>query len=763
MAGGEYSKKQRVGLQTKLTVNESGDIYEQEADRIADQVLAAPANPSISSTPPRIQRFSGPSNGQVEPAPTSVDQALASPGTPLEPALRQDMEQRFGHDFSQARVHSGVAAEQSARDVNAHAYTVGHDIVLGTGRFAQGTRERRWLIAHELAHVIQQGKGLAWGIQRAPDDNPQPDAGTSPDAATQTAAVPDPDANEATARVQNPDLAQIDRAKHSPKENEDAVRAVVLEAFGSEQALNDAFNNLSPSVIEAVDRYAGADPAARTANRMQFFVRMRLYFNSWAEVLDHFSPDKFVQVKRGPVDVILHKDAAVRLERALDVLQKKGHPFPAISVGFGLRGYHRGEFQTQGFMIHALGYAIDVDARENPKIGFMKPGSGSERHTPFQIAASIDLARAHMDMGVSNTAIIEAMGKRTAADKELAAADDRDPVAKAYFERFEQQFRQMQEGSLAFLLTISQVHREKLLKLRQDYFDVLRALAAEQKKGNRRDAGIVAGLEAQRRLLLLTIPALVTEWITAIDGEISKKLRAHPGMDTLRSPAEISKDLKGAEANLRQAKNNQAQAQAVKAKAMRERDAASEAKKQAEAREHRAPGGAEFKKALDSASAARQKLTDKIDAVVDAVDKELEARREVGGATEARDKLAMELKKSDDPRLQEAWKWITNLRELRHALSAPDLSTPVGLKAFERLTTGDLQRIAPVENPPLLRLLEAGFFNPQGAFDLEFFAEMAHSGFWPGATWGFGGADPMHFELLEGRKKIRTPGNFKKK
>jgi hypothetical protein len=94
-------------------------------------------------------------------------------------------------------------------------------------------------------------------------------------------------------------------------------------------------------------------------------------------------------------------------------------------------------------------------------------------------------------------------------------------------------------------------------------------------------------------------------------------------------------------------------------------------------------------------------------------------------------------------------------------LSAPDLSTPSGLKDFEGLTTGDLQHMAPVDNPPLLRLLEVGFFNPKGAFDLEFFEEMAHSGFIPGATWNFGGADPMHFELLEGRDKIRSPGNFK--
>jgi hypothetical protein len=154
----ECSKKQRLGLQTKLKINEPGDIYEQEADRIADQVMATPAHPAVSDAPPRIQRFAGQSNGQMDAAPASVNQALASPGRPLEPALRQDMEERFGHNFSRVRVHSGTAAEQSARDVNAHAYTVGHDMVFGAGRFAPGTQAGRRLIAHELAHVMQQGR-----------------------------------------------------------------------------------------------------------------------------------------------------------------------------------------------------------------------------------------------------------------------------------------------------------------------------------------------------------------------------------------------------------------------------------------------------------------------------------------------------------------------------------------------------------------------------------------------------------------------------
>ncbi len=154
----ECGKKKRIGMQTKLKVNEPGDTYEQEADRIADQVMATQAHPAVRDALPRIQRHGGQATGQIGPATASVDHVLAGPGRPLEPELRQDMERCFGYDFSQVRVHSGATAEQSAQDVNAHAYTVGHNVVFGAGQFAPGTDGGRRLIAHELTHVVQSGK-----------------------------------------------------------------------------------------------------------------------------------------------------------------------------------------------------------------------------------------------------------------------------------------------------------------------------------------------------------------------------------------------------------------------------------------------------------------------------------------------------------------------------------------------------------------------------------------------------------------------------
>ena len=148
----ECSTKRQFGLLTKLRISESGDVYEQEADRIADRVLATPSQSVVSGAPICVQRFAEQSNGQME-------ESLGSfgIGRPLEPVLRQDMEQRFGHDFSQVRVHTDANAAASARSVNALAYTVGHDIVFGAEQFAPATHWGRRLLAHELAHTIQQG------------------------------------------------------------------------------------------------------------------------------------------------------------------------------------------------------------------------------------------------------------------------------------------------------------------------------------------------------------------------------------------------------------------------------------------------------------------------------------------------------------------------------------------------------------------------------------------------------------------------------
>ena len=173
-------------MQPKLAVNPPGDVYEQQADRVAEQVMRMPEPgavelPAASSPVAGVQRTCacggtcdqcksepdhehehlqmktvGPNAPVGIPAPPIVHEVLRSPGQPLDPATRAFMEPRFARDFGQVRVHTGAVADESAKQINARAYTVGQNIVFGDGRFTPGTQSGRGLLAHELTHVLQQ-------------------------------------------------------------------------------------------------------------------------------------------------------------------------------------------------------------------------------------------------------------------------------------------------------------------------------------------------------------------------------------------------------------------------------------------------------------------------------------------------------------------------------------------------------------------------------------------------------------------------------
>jgi len=168
-----------LALQRKLAINEPGDSYEQEADRVSEQVMRMPASPaasaSVSGSAPGVQlKAAGPSGPGVAEAPPIVHEVLRSPGQPLDKSTRTFMEPRFGQDFSAVRVHTDAKAAQSARAVQAKAYTVGRDVVFGSGEFAPGTHEGQRLLGHELTHVVQQGDASPLPlVQRQPKSQPQ--------------------------------------------------------------------------------------------------------------------------------------------------------------------------------------------------------------------------------------------------------------------------------------------------------------------------------------------------------------------------------------------------------------------------------------------------------------------------------------------------------------------------------------------------------------------------------------------------------------
>jgi hypothetical protein len=180
----------------RLTVNTPGDVYEQEADRVAHAVMRSPASRPARACPCgggcptcaakrsdqheafRLHRASGGQGIQPVAAPPLVDNVLAQPGQPLDSTTRHSFEERFGRDFSGVRVHTGLAAAESAQAIDAQAYTAQDHIVFGDPGLSPGSDHARFLLAHELTHVVQQtGAGdLRNGhepVARAPHDRVQ--------------------------------------------------------------------------------------------------------------------------------------------------------------------------------------------------------------------------------------------------------------------------------------------------------------------------------------------------------------------------------------------------------------------------------------------------------------------------------------------------------------------------------------------------------------------------------------------------------------
>ena len=182
-------------LQPKLQVNQPGDAYEQEADRVADQVMRMPAaDAAITPAPPQISRMcaacaeederlqkkatgTNETSGTNEApgataaaAPTLVHDVLRSPGEPLDPSSRAYFEPRFGRDFGGVRVHRDGQAAESARAVKAQAYTAGQHIAFAADAPAPHSDAGLRLTAHELTHTVQQSvTSSTAAVQRSPD------------------------------------------------------------------------------------------------------------------------------------------------------------------------------------------------------------------------------------------------------------------------------------------------------------------------------------------------------------------------------------------------------------------------------------------------------------------------------------------------------------------------------------------------------------------------------------------------------------------
>lgn len=163
-------------VQTKHTFHAPDDAYEREADRVAEQFMRQPRaaggptddgagrTRSLASSELTRVRPGDTSEAEVPPA---LQNVLHSSGVPLDRTIASVFGSRLGHDFSNVRVHTDAAAAESARQINARAYTVGNHLVFDEAQFSPGTSSGQRLLAHELTHVVQQN-GSATCVQREP-------------------------------------------------------------------------------------------------------------------------------------------------------------------------------------------------------------------------------------------------------------------------------------------------------------------------------------------------------------------------------------------------------------------------------------------------------------------------------------------------------------------------------------------------------------------------------------------------------------------
>lgn len=156
-------------LQPKLKISQPDDSYEREADQVAEQIMRTPepildygstARNQITNELVResvLQTKSIPGDTpQVSQNSASKIQSLKGRGQPLSDTTRSFFEPRFGQDFSQVRIYNDNQAAQTAKTINARAFTTGNNIVFGAGEYSPVTDSGRLLLAHELTHFLQQ-------------------------------------------------------------------------------------------------------------------------------------------------------------------------------------------------------------------------------------------------------------------------------------------------------------------------------------------------------------------------------------------------------------------------------------------------------------------------------------------------------------------------------------------------------------------------------------------------------------------------------
>ena len=291
-------------IQPKLRIGASGDADEREAEQVAEQVMRMPE--------PHLQPGRRPSYGGGDVEAPAVHDVLRSPGHPLDAATRAFMEPRFGHDFSRVRVHTDARAADFARAIGARAFAMNDNIVLGAGEYLPETDAGRWLLAHELTHVVQQGRAGGSGLQGSGPVLRRQALGLAKPGAGALKHVPD------ALAVVEPTVVEIDKGWQRVLDRVAAIRKVRgLDLMATAQEVHDAMAGAGTNEDEV---YAGLAKLEQYPELIKLF---RLVY------LKKYGVDVVAEIKSDFSDFF---SGGLELTRALGYLNIKTLPGMAAKI-----------------------------------------------------------------------------------------------------------------------------------------------------------------------------------------------------------------------------------------------------------------------------------------------------------------------------------------------------------------------------------------------------------------------------------------------
>ncbi len=638
-----------------------------------------------------------PTPGQLL-ARVAVDRAGRGAGEPIPSPLRARLERALGADLSSVRLHDGAASAAAAKALHARAFTVGQSVHFGAGRYQPSSPRGQALIAHEVAHAVQQRGAAAPGALdpfdvSAPSDAHEQEADqfAKAFAAGESASLQELprqiiQREEAAGGKPAADGKGGDKDKDKPPEE-----------IEPEPQVLEALHQVNPHVMKAIAATSPAD----------FIKGMRDQFNDgkppikeqipavdqaivdWYTRLDH--------VKEWPWEPILHPLAGNRLRNVARMLGERS--LMPRSPGFyqnptharaETKGKDAGKFKGKGCSLHGLGLAMDFNAYINPMI----------KNAELQaLIRTIGGGPQNMQLppGANKTIAIMGQGKDEKAaqsnEGELETPEQRKQHAKEQelLEKMESEMERMMAQSDRIGQVLTKNDPQALVKLKTIKKEWEAAVAAKEKAekalkvANRKkkkdeqeklDPKYDQAIEEQKQKLR----DVLKPWHDIIDAK-KKELEAAAG-EPVKDAARLVAEAK----RFRPGKGEQAE-------------------------EKRADLNRRLNEALE-----------KLDG---------DGTRELRGEENAERKKGEKLKELLDRRAS-AEKELATLKRLGEALS--DFKF-----VFRRAST----------DPGAAQLAETGYFNSDRKFTVAFFHAMANHGFYPGACYGGGFLDSMHFRLAD--------------